>query len=421
MKKLLAFFEKHVVPVMEKLNKNIWVNTIKDAIFATLPMTMLGSLFCLLTVLGEVGLGDFWFSFWTPWSWTMGLVAVFTAFLIPIFYLEKKKIRKNRFAGALSAVALFLMIANTQCTEPGLAQSVLGAGGMFVAIISGVISSLVLGAFGKFSFFKEDSPMPDFVRSWFDQMLPVGLIVLGGWLLLDVVGVDIFGIIQTIFSPIQNFYSSTLGMFVVVLMYSINYSMGISNWVFNPITSPLATNVTIYNMELAKAGLATSKNLLVHSSAALYSCYVYLGGEGSTFCLNILGLFSKSPKIKALARACLPTTIFNINEPIVFGMVAWNPYLMMGMWVTTMVACFVYVLFTKIIPFAPIPTIQFGGWYIPFPISTFMATQSFKAVILWAIELAVQFVTWFPFFKMYEAAELKKDAELIKNKKANEA
>ena len=246
MQKLLSFFEKHLVPFMDKLNRNIWVNTIKESIFQTLPMTMLGSFFCMLTILGEVGLGDFWFSFWTPWNWTMGLIAVFISFLIPINYLERKRVRKNRFAGAVVSIAMFLMIANTQCTEPGLAQSVLGAGGMFVAILCGVVSSLVFAKFGSFSFFNEDSPMPDFVRSWFDQMLPAGLCIVVLWLLLDVVGLDIFGIIQAIFSPIQSFYSSAAGMFLTVLLASVNYSMGISNWVFNPIFAPLGTNVKIY-------------------------------------------------------------------------------------------------------------------------------------------------------------------------------
>lgn len=409
MNKLLEAFDKHLVPFMEKLNRNVWINTIKDSIFQTLPMTFLGSFFCLLTVLGEVGLGDFWFDFWTPWGWTMGLIALFMSFLIPINYLERKRLRKNRFAGAITGAAVFIMIANTQVTSRGLSQSVLGAGGMFAAIVSGVFVSLVLGAFGKFSFFKEDSPMPDFVRTWFDQMLPCGICILVVWVLISYVHLDIFGIIQTIFSPIGKVYESYLGLFLTVLLYSVNYSMGISNWVFNPILSPISTAAIVANMEMAAAGPVTNAMLNLHTGPALYSCYLYLGGEGCTFALNIMALFSKSEKVKALARASLPTTIFNINEPIVFGMVAWNPYLMLGMWTVPQVGLFLMYLFTKIIPFAPIPKIQFGGWYVPFPISTFMATQSVSAVILWAIELVAQTICWYPFFKLYEKSELEKE------------
>ena len=101
MNKLLAVFEKHLVPTMEKINRNIWVSTLKDAIMQTLPMTLLGSIFCVLTVPADL-LGWSWFAnFWTPWQWTMGLLAVFIAVLVPLNYLEKRKLPTPRKKFAL--------------------------------------------------------------------------------------------------------------------------------------------------------------------------------------------------------------------------------------------------------------------------------------------------------------------------------
>ena len=48
---------------------------------------------------------------------------------------------------------------------------------MFIAIIAGIFSGYIVGLFGKFSFFKEDSVIPDFVRAWFDSLLPIGIVI----------------------------------------------------------------------------------------------------------------------------------------------------------------------------------------------------------------------------------------------------
>lgn len=57
----------------------------------------------------------------------------------------------------------------------------IGAGGMFLAIIAGLIAAAIVNLLGNFSFFKEDSVIPDFVRAWFDSMLPIGLVTVLGW------------------------------------------------------------------------------------------------------------------------------------------------------------------------------------------------------------------------------------------------
>lgn len=51
---------------------------------------------------------------------------------------------------------------------------------MFLAIIAGLIAAAIVNLLGNFSFFKEDSVIPDFVRAWFDSMLPIGLVAVLG-------------------------------------------------------------------------------------------------------------------------------------------------------------------------------------------------------------------------------------------------
>ncbi len=412
MNKILKAFEKHLVPVMDKINHLIWISVLKDSIMQTLPMTLLGSAFCFLTVPADL-FGWAWFgNFWTPWQWTMGLLAVFISVLIPLNYLEKRKLRRQRVAGMMASVSVFFIIINPEILAEGgvgLAQSILGAAGMLAAILSGIFVSIIMEMFGKFSFFKEDSTIPDFVRTWFDQMLPCGICVLTAWVLVDIAGISIFGIIQSIFTPLGNMLQSPVGLVLYCLLLCFNYSMGISNWVFSPIFSPILTMAIVANIEMVKGGITDPALLNITTSPALYCAYVWLGGEGCTLALNIMALGAKSKKVKSLARAAIVPSIFNINEPIVFGMVAWNPYLMIPMWLCGIVSPIIMYVFTKVIPFAPIPVLSVEFWCVPFPLVTWLTTQSFNAIILMLIIFVATFIIYYPFYKAYDKSEVDKE------------
>lgn len=66
------------------------------------------------------------------------------------------KLNKQRIIAGLSSVALFLMLANPTWDKSGSIISYqfseLGAGGMFVALVVGIYTALIMEAFGKFSF-----------------------------------------------------------------------------------------------------------------------------------------------------------------------------------------------------------------------------------------------------------------------------
>ena len=65
----------------------------------------------------------------------------------------------------------------------------------------------------------------------------------------------------------------------------------------------------------------------------MFCTYLWIGGVGCTLSLCLLMMFiCKSSELKALGRACVVPGIFNINEPIIFGAIAWNPLLMLPMW-----------------------------------------------------------------------------------------
>lgn len=414
-KALVKWLETSFSPKMNKINNNVWVITLKDSIMQVLPFILLGSVFCLLAILNNYipSLP----SFWVPFGWTMGMISLFVAFLIPFNLMEKKRLRKQRLIGAMTGLVLFLIVITPQVVKDGtigFGHSALGAGGMFIAIFCGVFTGIVMGAFGKFSFFKEDSAIPDFVRAWFDSMLPIGIVVCTGWIVVLLMKVDIYNIILSIFMPIAGFMETPYGFVVIMFTYCFLYSMGISSWVLTPVTKPVLLAAITTNVALVASGVTAASSLNVVTSETIFSAYLWVGGVGCTLPLVIMMVFSKCKYINTLGKASLVPSIFNINEPVVFGAIAWNPIMMIPMWLQGIILPIIVWIFTKVIAIAPIPTIVFDMWYLPFPFSTLITTKSVTGLILLLVIVATSTAIWYPFFKVYEKQQLK--AEITQGK-----
>ena len=410
MKSFMNWLENSFAPRLQKITNATWIVVIKDSILQILPFILAGSLFCCLAILNG--------SFWTPFGWTMSKISLMIAFLIPFNYCEKKRYRKQRILAGITGLLLFMIFVNPEVDPAsGQGQSLYGAAGLFVAMFAGVVSGLVFGLFAKFSFFKEDSVIPDFVRQWFDALLPIMLVVAGGWVLVDIVGLDVAGTVQKVFSPLALIANTLPGMMLVTFFQCFIYSMGISGWVLTPVTDPVKRQAQEMNLSLIAAGTATAQNLSLFTETTMYTCYLWIGGIGATLSLVLLMCFSKSQELKALGRACLGPGILNINEPVIFGAVAWNPYLMIPMWIQGPLNALLVWAFTKWIPIARIPRIQFELWYCPYPISTWISTEGHLMSILFVlVEFVIQALVWYPFFKAYEKKKVAEELEAAEAK-----
>lgn len=412
MKKFMHWLEHSFAPKLQKITNQTWIVVIKDSLLQILPFILAGSIFCCLAILNDYipSLP----SFWTPFGWTMSKISLMVAFLIPFNYCEKKRFRKQRILAGISGLLLFMIFAEPEIIASGVigqGQELYGAAGMFVAMFAGIVSGLIFGVFAKFTFFKEDSPIPDFVRQWFDALLPIILTVCIGWLFAGILEWDIAGAIQAFFKPLGAFANTWYGMTIILFLYCVIYSMGISTWVLTPMSQPVKLQNIAMNLALVAAGTATTVNLSIFTETFIYTTYLWIGGVGATLSLVILMCRSRSIELRALGKACLIPGIFNINEPVVFGAIAWNPLLMVPMWLQGIILPLLTWLFTKAIPLAPIPRIQFELWYCPYPISTFISTQgSVRAVLFAVLTFLLSGLIWYPFFKTYEEQKVREES-----------
>lgn len=407
MRKVMGWLENTFAPKMNKFANISWISAIKDTVNQIMPLIFLGSFFCVLTLPSAIQ-GLEWFSnFWTPFSWTMSVIGIMMSFLLPINLMEKFRLRKNRYCAAVAGLILYGMTVTPQLIADGavgFSHDAFGTSGMFISMITGCLVGLVFKIIGKMSFFREDSALPDFVRQWFDQMLPIGIIVIVAWIIIDILHFDLYIAIQSIFAPLASVYSTIWGFTLMNLIVMLLYSMGISGWILAPVTTPILLANIESNINNGTAFFATS---------SWDYAYLKIGGLACTLSLVLFMVFlSKSKKLKALGKATIVPSIFNINEPVVFGAVVFNPMLMVPMWINAIVAPLLAWLLTVVIPFGKIPDILFQLWYIPYPITTWLATGgSFSSIIVMLIIFIVTGLIWYPFFKIYDRQCLKEELE----------
>ena len=195
----------------------------------------------------------------------------------------------------------------------------------------------------------------------------------------------------------------------MMMAISFLYSMGISTWFLGTFTTPILMAGTAANLAQVAAG-QTPTNIVCYETIYLLSLMT-LGGQGCTLTLNMHMLLSKSKRLKSLGKVCIGPSIFNINEPVVFGApIVFNPILMLPMWINTLVSA-VIIWFVMSWGWLDVPAASVTTGQIPAPIGYMIVTGDWRAIIFWVLIFVVTFLIWKPFFKVYEKQVMKEEAE----------
>ncbi|MFJ5758732.1 PTS sugar transporter subunit IIC [Neobacillus sp. NPDC093182] len=404
MNTFINWMNQNFTPKMNKITRNVWVSSIQEALMATLPLILVGSLITLISILNNYFSKMPNFSPITTFSF--GLISIFVALLVPYFIMEKKKKNDRKIISGLTGVSLFLMLLVPKLTDDGGITFTLerfGGNGMFVALIVGLLVGAFMYIFSKFSFFKGSSSLPDFIIIWFDTIIPITILLLFGWLFTFQLNVDLYDLILKAFEPVTVIAQSFTGFVFISFLGIFFYSFGISAWILYPIIFPIWLEAIQENIDGAAQNIHTMETL---------TAWVWIGGMGSTLPLVLMMLFlAKSSQLKAIGKVTIVPSIFNINEPVIFGApVAFNPILMVPMWLNGLILpAITYIVLN--LGLVTIPERLFQLWYMPVGISSILINSDFRGLILVAVVVVVSWLIWFPFFKVYDMQQFKKEQE----------
>lgn len=407
MNAFVDYINTHLAPKLNKLSKNIWLSALQDSIMMLLPFIFVGSVVNLINNFSVFfkSLPDL-----SPISnFTFGILGLLLAYMFPYNLLQRKKVTKFQTLAGFTGVGMFLMMSGGSINSDNtlsLFLPNLGAGGMFVSIILGVFISLIMIFFAKHSLFKNNDTLPEIVATWFDSLIPIALCFIIGWIIAYPLDFNIFYIVSNLMAPIFSGSNTIWALIGIEFALCFVYSFGISGWALAPILFPILLSNTAANVAAGESAT------LLTSFEVLLCAWMAIGGTGNTLSLNVLMMFSKAKRIKAIGKASIIPSIFNINEPVNYGLpIALNPIMMIPLWINGIVGAILtyVVLSTGIIP---IPHVAFTMQFLPSPISTFIITNgSILGPIFVVVMFVISGVIWYPFFKSYEKTVMAEEAE----------
>lgn len=329
MNKLVSFVEHHISPPLMKLGENRYMVAVKNGMILTVPFTIVGSLFMIIAQFPvpayQAVIEPYKNLISAPVSVTFSVIGLIS--LMGISYSLAKYYQIDTIRSVLMALACFLLV-QTGLTEEGtyaLNTGNFGTLGVFSAIIvSFIVVEVYRWCLRKKLTIKMPDSVPPAIAKSFEILLPLLLLLTLFWLVRIVFNFDINNMLNSLFSPLVVGLNTLPGIFLFMLLRSLLWCVGIHGGAVLSVADPIFLSMLGANAEAFAAG-----DPLPYITAAGFVNFVFIGGGGATLMLVIFMMFSKDQGLRTLGRLSFPSSLFEINEPIVFGApVVLNPILM---------------------------------------------------------------------------------------------
>lgn len=401
MEKLASVMEQKLAPIMSKMATNRYFSTIRDSLVATMGLTVFGSLCLLVATFPFPQAYVDWRAanpeivniIRVPFSLTVSIISVYVAF--GIGYNLSRHYKLDSFIGGISALFTFLVMAK------GLDGGSLGASGMFTAILAGILSTEISRlCVEKNIVIKLPDQVPPNIAGGFTALIPnvlTGILVV---VVVYILGFDINAILTNVLTPLVTAGGdSIITAFIYVIGATLFWFGGLHPSILATILTPAWTIMAEENMMAMSAGQAIPHIF----TRPFFFAFVFIGGQCGTLMLNLLMFRSKSKTHKDLARLALPAGIFNINEPMLFGLpIVLNPLLivpaLIGQCICVLTTWFAFA--THLVPGMGNPNA--AVWNLPAVVAAFVATNSWQAVVLVLVNMVIQGLVYYPFYKIAE-------------------
>ncbi|MFV0395785.1 MAG: PTS sugar transporter subunit IIC [Coprobacillaceae bacterium] len=418
MDKFMSSIERTLMPIMNKVSNQRHLSAIRDGLIATIPLTIIGAIFLLIATFPfPQAYVDFLASnptvvtvLMVPFQMTLGLLSIYVSF--GIGYYLAKSYSLDGLTGGISSTLTFLATIGLTALEEGsfLSSAYLGGEGMFTAIIASILAVEIMHFCNKKNItIKMPDSVPANIGSSFESLIPIVISVLFISIVVHGLGFNINDLISRIVTPILSASSNSIfSPLLYVSLTAIMWFFGIHPSVLVAIMLPVWTVNSTANMD----AVALSNAIPNIGVQPFIFTFLWIGGGGGTLALCLMMCFSKSKSLKSLGRLSIVPSLFNINEPILFGVpIVLNPILIIPFFIGPVVCTIItYIAFTTgIVPGIGYPFA--AAWNFPSFVAGPLATASIGGLILVIVNFIVYAIIYFPFFKTYEKKMLLEEKE----------
>lgn len=421
--------EKILPPVMKFVNTKA-VTAIKNGMLYPIPFIVVGAIFLILgqfpvqsiqDYLNDIGVGPILMQ---ASNASFGIMALFAVFGISYSWVRDAGYDAAP-AGLLAIVVDILLQPDTvkqvtSITHPSKVSDVwqvsnvidktwLGGQGMVIAIIVGLLVGWSYTWFMKKGFtIKMPEQVPANVSASFTALIPGAAIITGATIVYGVFKL-IFNttlvewIYATIQTPLQHATDGPLGVLVIAFLPVFLWFFGVhGSTIIGGIMTPLLLSNNSDNLQLYKAGKLTIENGAHIVTQSFMDQYLTVTGAGMTIGFVVFMLVrARSAQMKTLGKLEIVPALFNINEPILFGIpLVLNPMMAIPFIITPVISGFATytVIALGIIP-------PFNGVYVPWTtpaVISGLIVGGWKGALWQALMLIMSFFIYYPFAKRYD-------------------
>lgn len=443
MEAIQSFMERYFVPLAAKINGQRHVAAVRDAFTLAFPLTMGGSMVILINYvlldpsgfiakllhLGDLipNLAQYQAILSSVVNGTNNILSILIAFLVA-YQLAQEMGGDKVLCGITSLSAFFILYPAAQKfagknAGTGLTTTYFGAQGLFVGLLVGLLTAELLIRLGKNEKLRIKMPemVPPAVAQSFNLLIPMMLVlaIIGVlnylFLMITPEGIQVV-IYNAIQSPLTSLGSSMGTIIVFVIVQQLLWIIGIHG--------PNTLNA-LRSVIFAEQGNANLAYVAVHGSAwgapfpvnwvSINDAFGNGGGSGATLGL-IISMFIVGRKNKgefSICKMSLAPGLFNINEPIMFGLpIVMNPMYVIP-FILAPIVCdligYFCVCIIKIIP----PIAYTVAWTTPGFLTPFLGSgaDNIMALVIGILCLVVSTLIYLPFVAASTRAAIKKEAE----------
>ncbi|MGY3736377.1 PTS cellobiose transporter subunit IIC [Lactococcus taiwanensis] len=427
MNKFMEVLSEKVLPVATKIGANKYLITLRDAFMVSFPLTMFGSLIVVFNNLPfwpDTLKNNFANLFGNGQSATMSIMTVFVTLAIGYYWAKTEEV--ERIFGGVVALASFLILtpftvlvtgANGKSIEGTglLSLDRLGAKGMFLGILSAFLAAKIFVWLTKKGYvIKMPDGVPPAVSKSFASLIPA-LGTLFVFLIINAIMVGVFTtnlhdvIYNLIQKPLTGLGTGLPATIIAIFLVQFLWFFGLHGQVIvNSVFEPFWQTNMLDNASLTQQGtnaLAEHGHIVTKSFMDTFT--VGLGGSGSTLVVVLLMAFvMKRKQYKEVARLALAPGLFNVNEPVIFGLPMVMNVSLFIPWLLAPIVSVVIAYLGFASGLVPLTTGAQVPWTMPIFISGFLATNSVMGAVLQLVQFLIIGLIWFPFLKAIDNQEI---------------
>lgn len=447
MKNMEKFIDKFFGPIALYMNKSPFFRALTDAFMRMTPLTLGASVLMIIGFfpitswqnwLIKVGMYD---DFLAVQNATINALGLFLAFTFAYCFVKINAPKYNPLVSGLLSLASFMILIPqkfvvyavdgvvTEFPAKATIQSAtevsafsttyIGASGIIVAIIVGYLVSKIYIFLNKKHFVvKLPESVPANVSESLSPTFIAGAIMIFAFVIRIIfkflpflsnygnIFAFITGVIQT---PLQDIVGSPLSLILILSLANLFWYFGIHPQVIYSVVTPIVIANSTANIVAFTSGQKIP--YLMFGIVGL-ACGTGFGGQGATLGLVISMMRAKSQRYKEMFKLTSIPSIFNINEPLIFGMpIIMNPIFFIPMAIGPLVMGLSAWGLASLIDLGKYnPTISFP-WTTP-ALVTMIFRGGITLFLVGLACLAISVAIWYPFFKVADNKAVLEEKEL---------